>query len=116
MVTRFGALAMALAGLFYVLVLGWLAWAFATSGSILGLGLGIAIAVIAIFGAVFIVDEVRLGIDVQRMGQALTGDASETMNTWKPLYESADEAALRGDRSLARRTFRQAARAFRHER
>lgn len=110
---RFGAFAMAIAGLFYVIVLGWLAWAFATSGSILGVGMGLGVAVIAVFGAVFIIGEVRLGITVQQMGQALSGDSSAADEVWKSLYASAGEAARQGDRSVARRTFRQAARAFR---
>lgn len=104
---------MAIAGLFYVLVLGWLAWAFATSGSLLGIGMGLAIAVVAIFGAVFIIGEVRLGIAVQQMGRVFNENSPEADETWRSLYVSAGEAALRGDRSLARRTFRQAARAFR---
>lgn len=110
---RFGALAMAIAGLFYVVVLGWLAWAFATSGSLLGMGMGLAVAVIAVFGAVFIIGEVRLGLAVQRMGQVVNDESSEADATWKALYASAGEAALQGDRATARRTFRQAARAFR---
>ncbi|MFM1917224.1 MAG: hypothetical protein RJB01_739 [Actinomycetota bacterium] len=104
---------MAVAGFFYVLVLGWLAWAFATSGSMLGLGMGAAVAVIAVFGAVFILGEVRLGIAVQRMGQALSECPSGTDEAWTVLYKSADEAALQGDRSVARRQYRQAARAYR---
>ena len=110
---RFGALAMALAGLFYVLVLGWLAWAFAASGSLLGLGMGLAVAVIAVFGAVFIIGEVRLGLTVQRMGQSVAVDSFAADDECESLYVSAGEAALQGDRSLARRIFRQAARAFR---
>ena len=104
---------MAIAGLFYVVVLGWLAWAFAASGSLLGMGMGLAVAVIAVFGAVFIIGEVRLGLAVQRMGQVVNDESSEADAAWKSLYVSAGEAALQGDRATARRTFRQAARAFR---